>query len=319
MSGIRDHGEVNPRTTSTLLSAVLVFALFAGCGSTGFSGDADTDPCVSHIDTDGDTIADSDEEIGESIGRDDDADTIPNYLDLDSDDDTIPDAIEAGDDDLCTPPVNTDEESDPCAFPNGDRYPDFLDLDSDGDGLSDHDETHIHGSEPGDWDTDGDIAPDLIEVREGSDPLDPSSRPPYDFYIGMEYMAHEHTILEVDHSFEGLDIMDVSAVAEDVLGDPPEMAFEFDSSLFFKDVAPLSGQPGASEGYASLGGTTFYSVVPGTRLTFRVDMFNNIIPPMDEFQVLKAGIGIYGDTETLLHWFSFVFIVSAPSDWCDYP
>lgn len=50
--------------------------------------------------------------------------------------------------------------------------------DSDKDRLSDHDERQIWGTDPFDWDTDGDCAGDGYEVTEGADPLDPNSAPP---------------------------------------------------------------------------------------------------------------------------------------------
>jgi hypothetical protein len=62
------------------------------------------------IDTDGDTIPDAVEGVGDVDG-----DTIPNYLDWDSDGDGLPDNIEAGPDP--NNPVDTD----------GDGIPDYLD------------------------------------------------------------------------------------------------------------------------------------------------------------------------------------------------
>jgi len=62
------------------------------------------------IDTDGDTIPDSVEGLGDADG-----DTIPNYLDWDSDGDGLPDNVEAGPDP--NNPIDTDM----------DGIPDFLD------------------------------------------------------------------------------------------------------------------------------------------------------------------------------------------------
>ncbi|MDI7267037.1 MAG: hypothetical protein QME96_03470 [Myxococcota bacterium] len=62
-------------------------------------------------DDDGDTIADIDE--GRAAAVDTDRDGTPDYLDLDSDDDTIPDSEEAGDDDPRTAPVDTDGDTTP--------------------------------------------------------------------------------------------------------------------------------------------------------------------------------------------------------------
>ena len=113
------------------------------------------------VDSDGDTIADSDEGATDADG-----DTTPNALDLDSDGDTYPDAEEAGDDNLLTPPLDSD----------ADMTPDFLDLDSDNDLLPDADE-RAAGTDPRRPDSDGDGFSDGVEVGMGYDPLDPSSNP----------------------------------------------------------------------------------------------------------------------------------------------
>lgn len=134
----------------------------------------DQDPTTPPIDTDGDGIPDyldydSDNDYisdkDEGI-QDKDNDGIPTYLDLDSDGDGISDELEAGDQDINTPPRDTDH----------DRIPDFLDLDSDNDGLRDDFEQN-HGTNPYAEDTDGDNVTDLIEVAAGTDPSDPNDNP----------------------------------------------------------------------------------------------------------------------------------------------
>src|SRR5690606_20095960 len=78
-------------------------------------------------DSDGDGSRHTDEQLSLADPGNADGDDRINALDDDSDGDGIPDAVEAGDEDLDTPPVDTDE--------NG--VPDFLDADSDGDGVDD--------------------------------------------------------------------------------------------------------------------------------------------------------------------------------------
>ena len=63
-----------------------------------------------------------------------DQDGIIDALDLDSDGDEVPDRDEAGDEQLQTPPVDTD----------GDGIPDFRDLDSDNGGVEDGIEVNLH-------------------------------------------------------------------------------------------------------------------------------------------------------------------------------
>jgi len=164
-----------------MLTCILVACDGSGIMRGDASADADADeeiPCESYTDSDGDTIADSVE--GDF---DLDGDTIPSFLDDDSDGDTVPDSVEAGDDDLCTPPVDSD----------GDHVPDFLDTDSDGDGLDDGEETDDLGTDPHDRDTDDDGYTDLVEEAAGSDPLDPTSTPDaWTLVAELPYLAPEH-------------------------------------------------------------------------------------------------------------------------------
>ena len=129
------------------------------------AGPVDTDgdgvPDYMDLDSDGDTIADAFERTVDTDG-----DGVPDYRDLDSDCDTIPDAVEAGDEDLATPPVDTD----------GDFVPDFRDPDSDNDGLTDLWEA-VNGTDPTNEDSDGDGVSDLVEVAVRTDPLDGGGPP----------------------------------------------------------------------------------------------------------------------------------------------
>lgn len=146
--------------------------------------DQDGMPDYQDEDSDGDTILDIQE--GAGWAPDTDSDTLPDYRDLDSDNDGIPDAIEAGDEDLDTPPVDTD----------GDQIPDYRDPDSDNDGLPDGQEDVNHNgvvdpgeSDPHQTDTDGDGVTDLIEVAAGTDPQDGADNPQAngDFYFVVPY------------------------------------------------------------------------------------------------------------------------------------
>jgi len=112
-------------------------------------------------DSDNDLIHDAHE--GE---LDTDMDGTPDRFDRDSDGDSIPDRMEAGDDDLTTPPVDTDD----------DDVPDYRDADSDADGLSDRAE-NMGSSDPYSADSDSDGTSDLVEVAAGTNPLDPADNP----------------------------------------------------------------------------------------------------------------------------------------------
>lgn len=155
----------------------------AGNEATGAKADGEVEDYAFNIlaDTDGDEIADIDDDDNdndgipdtvEQIGLNTDGDSFPDYLDVDSDNDGIPDYIEAGDN--ARQPVDTD----------GDGNPDYIDTDSNNDGIldsevdaDDDDRDGISNAIEGngdydqdgiinslDIDTDNDTIPDAIEV-----------------------------------------------------------------------------------------------------------------------------------------------------------
>ena len=123
--------------------------------------DGDGRPNYRDTDSDDDLILDGDE-----FGADTDGDGLFDQEDLDSDNDGIPDRVEAGDDDLYSPPVDSDL----------DGIPDFQDTDSDNDGLSDRLEERL-GTDRTRADSDGDGVTDLIEVAAGTNPRDGTDSP----------------------------------------------------------------------------------------------------------------------------------------------
>lgn len=148
----------------TVLPVTLLLAL-AGCDTGDSAKSADTAPTettfvVEQSDADGDGIIDIHE------GDDDpDADDKPNSDDIDSDGDQIKDKIEAGDSDVSTLPVDSDE----------DGVADFLDLDSDNNCIDDDTEAGtddggaVDSDEDGvrdyaDDDNDNDGISDLVEL-----------------------------------------------------------------------------------------------------------------------------------------------------------
>lgn len=131
--------------------------------------DGDGLPDFHDLDSDNDTLSDRDENLGDG-----DADGAISSIDFDSDGDGLSDRLEAGDDNLSTPPRDTD----------GDLRPDFVDLDSDNDGLADGREDLngngvVDAGESSPWlgDTDGDGVTDLVEKAAGSNPTLASDSP----------------------------------------------------------------------------------------------------------------------------------------------
>ncbi len=113
------------------------------------SGDLDGDgiPDFMDMDVDGDFIREDHEGAGDFDG-----DGTPNNRDLDSDNDGVSDAVEAGDQQLITPPNNGDFVMD---------GPDFIDLDADNDTIGD-----VH---EGAGDSDGDTIPDRLDIDSDND------------------------------------------------------------------------------------------------------------------------------------------------------
>jgi len=165
--------------SARLLTALLLIGLPACDKGAYLGGDTGEEDEVVYPDEDGDTIMDHHE--GE---EDPDDDGKPNFEDTDSDDDGIPDSTEAGDDDILTLPIDTDndeifdfldddsdancikDETELAADPDGDGIGDFADTDNDGDGISD---TWEIGEDCGKPDSDGDGTPDYLDIDSDGD------------------------------------------------------------------------------------------------------------------------------------------------------
>jgi len=145
------HNRSNAGRRLVLL-AVLALASACGGSHSAAQEDAAVDAawvfpdCALESDEDRDNISNGHE--GCRTAHDTDEDGIPDFVDFDSDNDGLGDQLEAGDDNLTSPPVDTD----------GDGLPDFRDPDSDDDGLIDGDEDRDHNSMLGQC---GKICPEL--------------------------------------------------------------------------------------------------------------------------------------------------------------
>ncbi|MGA1866077.1 MAG: hypothetical protein ACMUFK_01275 [Thermoplasmatota archaeon] len=75
-------------------------------------------------------------------------------------------------------------------------------LDPDGDGLNNRDE-YVAGSDPNNWDTDGDSMPDGWEVDNSLDPADPSDAAmDNDYFGGEEYSRYTEVVPPYDNLAE---------------------------------------------------------------------------------------------------------------------
>jgi len=146
----------------------------------GMEEDFDGDYIGNHadVDSDGDSLLDIDEGIGDRDG-----DGAPNFLDLDSDGDGLSDEEEGdGDPDGDGLPNYLDPDSDGDTMSDADELlygldpldPSDADGDPDEDGLTSLEEVTVVGTDPMDADTDDDEIEDGVEVAEDLDPLDPA-------------------------------------------------------------------------------------------------------------------------------------------------
>ncbi|MCB9633475.1 MAG: hypothetical protein H6721_15270 [Sandaracinus sp.] len=89
---------------------------------------------------------------------------------------------------------------------------------------------------------------------------------------------------------------DVSTRRENVAGNPGN----FDATMFIKSIVPVEGfrdgipGPGPNS-YSSRDETTFYDVIPGTRVQFAVDFHNDVHPPAETALIFRARIIVVGN------------------------
>ncbi|MFK7985124.1 MAG: vWA domain-containing protein [Sandaracinaceae bacterium] len=85
--------------------------------------------------------------------------------------------------------------------------------------------------------------------------------------------------------------IDVDALVEDVNGDSVD-ATQFVSAIVAERAAPPRG--------ATLADNRFVNVAPGTRLTFRIELVNDILPPTDRPQVFRLRVILLADGSSRL-------------------
>lgn len=108
-----------------------------------------------------------------------------------------------------------------------------------------------------------------------------------------------NAIIEGIQTLIGSTPQDVNTIVLNVDGNPDNV----DATGFIKAVAPNTGcnattglcgaHPGETYDHQDM--TTFYSVIPGTRVTFDVDFWNDIVPPPPEARIYRARILVLGN------------------------
>jgi len=98
---------------------------------------------------------------------------------------------------------------------------------------------------------------------------------------------------------------DVDTVLED---DPSDTV---DATRFIRSVVPLSADPPAPEGFARMDATTFYGVIPGTQVTFRVTAFNDFVEHGPTSQVFRCLLVVRGNGVARLDEHDVIILVPA--------
>ncbi|MBN1773877.1 MAG: hypothetical protein JXB32_21630 [Deltaproteobacteria bacterium] len=98
---------------------------------------------------------------------------------------------------------------------------------------------------------------------------------------------------------------DVDTVLEDDLSDT------VDATRFIRSVTPVSADPPAPTGFARMDETTFYGVIPGTIVTFRVTAFNDFVEHGPTSQVFRCLLVVRGNGVARLDWHDVIILVPA--------
>jgi hypothetical protein len=115
------------------------------------------------------------------------------------------------------------------------------------------------------------------------------------------------TIVDMVASMAATTPMDVTAVARDEPDDPPGR--DFDATAFIRSIRTMSGDPPAPEGFSHMDDTTFYEVNPGTRVTFDVSFYNDVVEPTTVTQSFQVWVVVMGDGVTRLDSWYFIVVV----------
>ncbi len=115
---------------------------------------------------------------------------------------------------------------------------------------------------------------------------------PLVFDISSDGSGLSDAVVNAVASLVGGTPQDVSTRAENVPGNPDD----FDASMFIEQLRPIEGyrEGVAGAGYDSHDDTTFFRVIPGTRVEFGIDFRNEVRAP-EEAEIHKARIIVLGN------------------------
>jgi hypothetical protein len=117
---------------------------------------------------------------------------------------------------------------------------------------------------------------------------------PLVFDIASDGSGLSSTIVDAVRDVVGGTPQDVTTRRENVAGNPDN----FDATRFILSITPFEGftPSGAAGGYVSKDATTFYGVIPGTRVEFAIDFHNDVRPPAATAQIFRARIIVLGNS-----------------------
>ena len=138
---------------------------------------------------------------------------------------------------------------------------------------------------------DGGGRADMEEVARRTGTIDMAGAP---LVLNASGGAVSDSIIDAIGTLVGGVVQDVSTRLENVPGNPGDT----DATGFIKRVTPLEGyrEGIAGAGYASKDETTFYQVIPGTRVEFEVEFYNDFrVPATEAAEIHRARIIVIGN------------------------
>lgn len=143
---------------------------------------------------------------------------------------------------------------------------------------------------------------DLTSVVRDSGAVDAAGNPLV-LTINEDGTGLGPTVVQAVKQMAGTVPRDVDTATEET----PQVADGVDATAFIKGIRPKAAAP--PNGVLSMDQTTFYRVMPGTRVLFEVDFYNDVAPPAAEDRSYAAQIVVRGDKSVLLDTRRVVVIV----------
>lgn len=208
--------------------------------------------------------------------------------------------------------------------PFSDGTPDYLDRDSDGDGLTDGEEV-LFGTDPCDWDTDGDDIDDLTEAvlerrscPDGPDApgaracgcaVDAGCGVSDDFLVALLPLGGPEVTCEATTTSAGGGsrvTMTVAADGGDFV-DPEDFFVRLEPACRYRSGSgdsvpdPRCWEPpvgtAVSEATSRVDDTAFVDLASGSQVTFRVTMRNETVPALDIARAYTAVLLVADQTD----------------------